>query len=122
ELRPWQRLPSCLFRNPTFKNRIRPSRSVMLKVSWPWRSYLLDEVRVTADVARRMVCADRPDARGNTDRHLRAVACLPCHSAWRVCRTSRTAHDRQRPERVSGVVSDHERVVAVRSQVAIRPY
>ena len=79
-------------------------------------------MRVTADDARRLVCADRPDARGITDRRLRAVARLPCHSAWRVCHTSRTAHDRQRPERVSGVVPDHERLVEVRSQVAIRPY
>src|SRR6185436_3572697 len=78
--------------------------------------------RVTADDARRLVCADCPDARGITHGHLRAVARLPCDSAWRVCRPSRTPYHRQRPECVSDVVPDHERLVAVRSQVAIRSY
>ena len=77
---------------------------------------------VTSDDARGLVCAHRPDAGGIIDRRLRAVARLPCHSARRVRHASRTALDRQRPERLSAVVSDHERLVEVHSQVAIRPY
>ena len=53
----------------------------MLTVSWPDVSYLPDEVRVTADDARRLVCADRPDAGGITDRRLRASPV--CHAIRR---------------------------------------
>ena len=47
-----------------------------------------------------------------------------CHAIRRGESATQAARriDRQRPERVSGVVPDHERLVEVRSQVAIRPY